>query len=252
MSFLAKVDYEILIEEDKLDQLLTEQEDTVEEDLLDEVQQAATEEMASYLRHKFDEAKIFITINDWDITVLYSIGTIVRLDAPAWVLGTSYVLNDIVSFERGVFKNILATSTEDPDNVLNWTLVEKQGGIFTALTAESGNFPDDAAKWTKGDVRQQQIKMFLIDITLYHLHSRLKPRNIPSHRVVRYDGASPTQSGGAIGWLKRVSKDELNPNLPLLAGDDGSQDRIQFNSRAKLTHNPYGEAFGDPENPVNP
>jgi hypothetical protein len=53
----------------------------------------------------------------------------------------------------------------------------------------------------------------MIDITLYHLLSRM-PRNFSDIRKERYDGNSPNQNGGAIGWLKRVSKGEINADLP--------------------------------------
>ena len=68
---------------------------------------------------------------------------------------------------------------------------------------------------------KQKIVLFLIDVTLYHLHSRINPRNIPDLRKERYNGNSPTDSGGAIGWLKSVSKGNINADLPVFTPEQG-------------------------------
>jgi phage gp36-like protein len=49
-------------------------------------------------------------------------------------------------------------------------------------------------------------KMLWIDIALYHLHSRISPRQIPELRGIRYDSA--------INFLKQVAEGMLNPDYP--------------------------------------
>lgn len=118
----------------------------------------------------------------------------------------SYAINDQVWYEDVVYtciqpcKNILPTTSGF------WTA----GSTYTF----SGALPTDTTKWTKGDNRNQQIVLFLLDITLYHLHSRINPRNVPDLRKERYDGNGPTQSGGAIGWLKKVASGDITADLP--------------------------------------
>ncbi|WP_443937083.1 phage protein Gp36 family protein [Pedobacter sp. MW01-1-1] len=63
-----------------------------------------------------------------------------------------------------------------------------------------------------GAERNAQIIMLMVDITLYHLHSNIVTRAMPSMRKDRYDAA--------IDWLNRVSKGQLEPNLPRLSSDD--------------------------------
>ena len=76
-------------------------------------------------------------------------------------------------------------------------------------------------EWTAGDNRNQQIVLFLLDITLYHLHSRINPRNIPDLRKERYNGNDPMDRGGAIGWLKSVAHGNVNADLPTIAPIQG-------------------------------
>jgi phage gp36-like protein len=75
------------------------------------------------------------------------------------------------------------------------------------------------------DNRPGIIVTYLVDMALYHLHSRINPRKIPELRMDRYDNA--------IAWLKRVARGELSPNLPLLV--EGA-DEIRWGSNQKLDH----------------
>lgn len=54
--------------------------------------------------------------------------------------------------------------------------------------------------FTKGDNRNQQMLMYMVDIVLYHLYSRIAPKSIPDLRVDRYNAA--------IIWLQKVAKDD--------------------------------------------
>lgn len=56
--------------------------------------------------------------------------------------------------------------------------------------------------------RNQLIVMYMIDITLYHIHSRSASQDVPEIRETRYNAA--------INWLKAVAKLEISPDLPLL------------------------------------
>lgn len=51
----------------------------------------------------------------------------------------------------------------------------------------------------------------LADITLYHLHSRIMPDNVPTLRQTRYDNA--------INWLEKVAAGYIAPILPIKAID---------------------------------
>jgi phage gp36-like protein len=80
-----------------------------------------------------------------------------------------------------------------------------------------------------GSERVPVIVLYLIDMTLYHLHSNISPRNIPELRKERYDIA--------IDWLKRVSKGQLSPDLPVPENEgEGSLFRGGFNKKASTRY----------------
>lgn len=74
----------------------------------------------------------------------------------------------------------------------------KVGDIFTPMEGENDN-------------RNALVVMYLIDMTVYHLHANISPENVPEIRHVRYQAA--------IDWLKKVAKGDISPNLPELSGD---------------------------------
>ena len=91
---------------------------------------------------------------------------------------------------------------------------------FTGTTYYfTGQTPDNTTYWDKSDNRNPQIRMMLVDIILYHLNSRLNPRNIAEKFAIRYDGNHAFQTGGAIGWLKKVMNGQVNLNCPEISNN---------------------------------
>lgn len=126
---------------------------------------------------------------------------------------TTYAINDVVYYNNIAYTCLVSTIGILPTNTQFWSA----GSAYT-LTA---TYPDDDTKWTEGDNRNQQIVMYLLDCTLYHLHSRINPRNVPDLRKERYDGNNPTQNGGVIAWLKRVASGDITADLPQILPQQG-------------------------------
>jgi signal peptidase I len=137
----------------------------------------------------------------------------VKLPEDEYVNTTSYVVGDKVYYNNIEYTCLLNCKGILPTETGFWSV----GSAYT-LTA---TYPDDTTKWSEGDNRNQQIVMYLLDITLYHLHSRINPRNIPDLRKERYDGNNATQNGGAIAWLKRVASGDITADLPQILPQQG-------------------------------
>jgi hypothetical protein len=92
-----------------------------------------------------------------------------------------------------------------------------------------------------GTDRDPQFLKACIDIALYHLHSRIAPRNIPELRVYNYIGNPedraivmgkviyPTYC--ALGWLQGCANGDLTPKLTLK--DETSGKRVRFGGNTK-------------------
>ena len=74
-----------------------------------------------------------------------------------------------------------------------------------------------------GTDRNALIVMYCVDILLCHLHSNITPKNIPDLRVKRYNDA--------IAWLKLVASDKLNPDLPIIPGQESGEFTLGGNTK---------------------
>lgn len=95
---------------------------------------------------------------------------------------------------------------------------------------------DTTKYWTEGDNRNPKLLQTVIDIVLYHIHSRIQPRNIPTLRMVRYNGGVPEESGGAIGFLKGARKGINTLDLPEYMNETKGQN-IDYGSENKTNWN---------------
>jgi len=155
----------------------------------------------------------------------------ITLPNPEYNNTTTYIIGNIVWYNDIVYTCLQQSVGIIPSsNTGLWS-----AGATYSVTA--GTLPTDTTKWTAGDNRNQQIVMYLVDITLYHLHSRINPRNIPDLRKERYDGNNPQQNGGAIAWLKRCASGDVTADLPNILPNQGNS--IRFNTITSFTTNTY-------------
>jgi len=135
------------------------------------------------------------------------------VDLPTGVLEydseTVNEINDVVWYNDHTYTCLARNTGVLPTTAAYWT----DGGEYTI----TNKYPVIDDEWIAGDNRNQLIVMRLIDITLFHLHSRINPRNVPDLRKERYDGNSPAQIGGAIGWLKQIAKGEVSVDVAEIA-----------------------------------
>ena len=107
-----------------------------------------------------------------------------------------------------------------PDDPVNGVIYWGQGVPY-AISA--GTLVTDATKWTAGDNRTQSVLMTVIDICLYHLHSRIAPRNIPDLRRDRYMNA--------VDMLRAFARGDMTAKLPVIQPKQGA--RIRYGGAIK-------------------
>lgn len=132
--------------------------------------------------------------------------------ATEWDYYTDYAAGDVVWYGTKTYTAISANTGYQPDeNTGYW---EDNG----QWSVDSIDLPDGNAVFIAEDDRNQQMVNYMIDVVLYHLHSRIAPRNIPDLRVKRYDDA--------ISWLKQCAKgDHLTAALPQIQPRQGMRNR---------------------------
>ena len=150
-----------------------------------------------------------------------------------------YQVNDEVFWQGKKYKCKIQTQAISHDTAIQYHLYSniplnnvfptdtvagaKYWQVVSTYTVPANTDILDTDYWTNGDNRDQQMLLYFIDIALYHLHSRIAPRNIPQLRIDRYHSA--------IDWLKMCGKGEVTPNLPLIQPKSGA--RIRFGGAIK-------------------
>jgi len=181
------------------------------------------EDVKGYLRNRYDVSKVFAPLNLFDLTETYAIDDRLYIDAETYSEKT-YILNELTSFEDNIYYCNTPITAGEPFDVSKFTLIGTKDDIFTCTAESTGNYPTDTDYFSNIDSRNAKIVEIVCDIILYNLLNRLNSIDIPANRKERYDGNDGKQSGGAIGWLKSVSKGMIEPDLPLLetAQEDGT------------------------------
>lgn len=154
---------------------------------MDDTERAAETEIIGYLSGRFDVSKIFIDVPEWD-------------DEQPYVVGDSVFFKDDNLRVRVFVANTDNLNEQPWNNILD----------------------EPNANWDVSDLRHPVIKMYYVDIVLYHLHSNLSKRQIPDERGRRYDRA--------IKWLTDIRDGKLqDPTLPILLDENG--DEVDFDIR---------------------
>lgn len=94
-------------------------------------------------------------------------------DFNRWDNKTEYATSDIVTDANGYVYTAIAASTNQP--LTNTTYWAKMVNVPTS----------NATYWTAGDNRYPMFVELAMDMTLYNLHARINPRNIPELRIER-------------------------------------------------------------------
>lgn len=176
LSFIQPADYSVLITDEQLSQITTDQTD------IDTCLLQSEEEIKEYLRHRYD---------------------------------VEYDMRSVTINDDGL--NIQAAKDD--------RLYIIDSGKFYLCILDSINNPiTDTTYFTQVDDRNQKLVQITIDVFLYHLHTRLNPRNIPDHRKIRYDGNGNIETRmNAIKWLMMVQKGTITPLLTPMLDDEGEQ-----------------------------
>jgi hypothetical protein len=242
-KYLVKYDFQTLITEDGLDQL-TNENNRVVTDAID----SAVEEVAGYIRHRYDYDQVFRTVIPFSATTAFVVGDRVFWDETAWDETLIYQIGDTVSFDAGtdpdqtdkIYQALEVTVAGDSPATepTKWELLAENNTFYTCIVNSTGNIPTTVANFTAGDNRNAKIREITIDVVLYNIHSRLSPHNIPDVRRTRYDGfGNQNNSGNALRFLEKVQKGTVTLDLPVITPIEQNSERISYGTSSNLKYN---------------
>ncbi|GGF22346.1 phage protein Gp36 family protein [Hymenobacter cavernae] len=191
MRFLTAEDYGILIKQEQLEVVLKDNPTAL---LKAEV--FAQGLIESYLRSRYDVAKIFLDVQPWAEARQYAAGAVVSYGTPSVL----YVADRATKGEKpGVITEPAAPEVAEPVADLE---------TEPEATEPAPEVEPIEPAWEEKDPRSAVLVTYMLDITLYTVHSRHGRVQMPEKRIDRYDQA--------IEWLKAVSNGKLSADLPRL------------------------------------
>jgi hypothetical protein len=233
MGFILKHDLLTKIKAPEL-AILTEDTTNPDEELATSIT-AKESELRSYITHRHDVALALPPIWYFDPTEERAEGDIVILYTESdYDAATTYGLNDLVKTVDGrVYRSEGAGNVGNtPSDGAPWAYIGNNYTFYTSLTDDNDDDPNVVLSWTAlaADPRHALLKSLLIDLVLYDLHARIKPRQIPDHRIQLRDDA--------IKLLRDAADPRKNVtlDLPLTDHGDNSGVDLTFGGNDKTYH----------------
>lgn len=234
--FVGSRDTQILIRDEVLEQMINDL--YLSSMKLFAFQKSVEQEITSYLSARYDTDIIFKPVYNWSPDDTYSVGERIRFEYfnKVWnntetFVNGQYVIENTGDKVKVYFVQNSPVAGTPVTDVTKFEFVSNYGDLFTAKTAVvAGTKVSNTTNWQIGDTRDPLIVRYFIDISIYELHCRVNPRNIPEHRLQRRDDA--------VKWLKMVSdpRNNINPNFPERTFDDKKGLDVSWNSNSKISH----------------
>lgn len=236
MNFILKHDLLSKIKNDELAILTENSVNPLEGAELTQIIAACEQEIKAYITHRHDVALAMPPLWYFDPTDERATGDRVYLYTETQHdAATEYGLNDLVHGGDGrVYRSLIASNTGNAvTDVTSWAHAGALGRFYTSLQDDNDTDPIDPAAWTDEgavDPRNALLKDMHIDLVLYKLHARIKPRQIPEHRIGLRDDA--------IAFLRDCADPRKNTTLDLPLVDHGDQRGVDmsFGGNQKTTH----------------
>jgi hypothetical protein len=161
------------------------------------------------------------------------------LPCPQFEYTRLYNTGDVVFYKNKTYTCLIASRLFDGDSILQFGNIQNipfanvfpndpnngpaYWGTGTPYSVPASTLPTNTTYWALGDNRDPQLVTAVADIALYHLHSRIAPRNIPELRAKRCDDARK--------WLTACATGAVTPSLPVLQPAQGM--RIRYGGQIK-------------------
>lgn len=242
MGYLIQQDFNKAIQSDNLNQVIGG-----DFSVLQSAISTALEEIRSHLVQRYDMSKEFVDVLPYDAAVAYKAGARI-LDAgklynailpkPEFDYGTVYSVGDQVFWKNKTYTCVAATPVLTHGQALQYRAYEnlpsavapddtisgaQYWGTGTAYSVPAGTATSNTTYFALGDTRSQMLVTYAVDIALFHVHSRIAPRNIPDLRVKRYDDA--------IRALKGYARGEMTAAFPEIKPQQGH--RIRYGGKIR-------------------
>lgn len=206
MGFIQINDYRAIATDADLD-VLSDQNAKI----IEQCNKIAIDEAKAYIASKFDVVKIFLSPTEFNAVTPYSINDRI------------YVV-DTGTTEVTHYHCIATGNTE-------YTGTTISGETYTGATI------DNTTYFQEGDLRDNKLLEVVMSMSLFYIHKRLSPNNIPLFRSIAYDGNGNLDIMSSLKWLGLIQNGSLTPYNWILKADDTTIKDPEYNEPIDLLGN---------------
>lgn len=170
-NFIIKQDFRSIATEQDI-KILSSSNDKI----IEQCNAIAISEAAGYLSVKYNIEDLFRDTNEYSSAVTYGLDDRIYLNISTNSSSTEYV---------------------------HYTCIASGATSGTSLT--------DTNYFEEKDSRDQKLLEVVMSMSLFYVHKRLSPNNIPTFRVLSYDGNGDEKIMSAIKWLTMIQQGNLFP-----------------------------------------
>lgn len=189
--------------------------------IIQKCNEIAIDEALCYLSEYYDVEKLFKDITEYSEIVPYKVGA------------------------RIYYKEYIGTPATE--YTIKYYHCIKDSQINADLT--------DTTYFEEGDNRDKKLVEVILSMSLFYIHQRISPTNIPEFRLAAYDGNGNETVMSAIKWLTMIRNGKLTPfNWPkntssTVTGDDTTagddfEDRIMYGNSDNTSYFWYNTDSG--------
>lgn len=190
--FLVEKDYLTLIKDAVLTTAAKETSGITKEEIYASCDARAVGEVKSYLNDKHDTALMFFDIVNWNASVGYAADKYVYFNPTVMDYSSSvaYQIGDYVWYEANGLTYVataVTTAGNLPTDITKFSPTTINRKIYkTKITTPAGTLVTNATYYEENDPRDPYLVSLVVDVFLYHLLSRIVPRNVPERIGVKY------------------------------------------------------------------
>ena len=138
-GFIRKKDFYNQVQESILN-VITGSEDDFLQNSYDE----AKEEVASYIRHRYDIQRAMAAIREYSTTAYYNIGDLVEWSETAYDATSTYATGDRVSYSDNIYEANQDINTPEAFDSAKWDLLAENESLYIAKIGNNNQLPSTA------------------------------------------------------------------------------------------------------------
>lgn len=220
MRFLRDKDYQVQIRQEVL--RVTHQS---KDFTLHDAEALAQSQIEGMLRSRYDIAVIFAPLVPYHVASSYVQDQRIMVTAEDFTAVTQYEVNDLVKYNELVYLCTAQSTANLPTDTDYFTPFDDDQALYSIAVenATASQTPKSSTDYLAGDTRHRYLVSLFVDVTLYHLHSNITPKNVPDVRSERYKAA--------LKALEQAEKGRRNYGLPILEGKQSNKYRMSKTTR---------------------